>query len=472
MTFLDILQILRRSWLLVLVMVAVGLGGGVAATVLVEPLYRADAELFVSVRAAGDDASEVVQGNSAAQQKVTSYLGVVRSASVLQPVIERLGLPTDVEHLAERVTASSPANSVLIDVATVDEDPRTAKRLTAAIADSFTTVVTTELERPTASSPSLVGVQTIQPPTVPTAPSSPSIPVNLAIGLVSGLALGIALAILKQSMDTRIRSREDVEAVTSSPVLGDIAHDPTVREHPLIVHDDPRNPRAEAFRTLRTNVRFIDLDESKRVFTVTSAMPSEGKSTTAANLAITLAEAGTRVALVDADLRRPRVANLLGIDGTVGLTDLLIGHAELEDVLQPWGRGGLQVLPAGSIPPNPSELLSSEAMRRVLDQLADEHDAVVFDAPPLLPVTDAAILSRLTGGALVVAAANRTTRSQLRSAVAALESVGSRALGVVMTMRRVKKGEATSSYYMYSDDPTASSAPPPRRRRAADGAGA
>lgn len=468
MTFLDILQVARRSWLLLMAAIAVGLAGGVAATVLVEPLYRAEAELFISVRAAGDDASEIVQGSSAAQQKVTSYVEVIRSATVLQPVIDELGLDTDVEHLSERVSASSPASSVLLDVAAVDEDPETAKRITAAIARNFTTVVSDDLERSATGGPSLVVVKTIQPPTVPTAPDSPDLVVNLALGLISGLALGVAATLLKQAVDTRIRSREDIEAVTSTPVLGDIAHDPTLRERPLVVHDDPRSPRAEAFRTLRTNVRFIDLDESKRVFMVTSAMPSEGKSTTAANLALTLTEAGARVALVDADLRRPRVAELLGIEGSAGLTDLLIGNAELEDVLLPWGRDGLRVLPAGCIPPNPSELLSSEAMRRLVEILADEHDVVVFDAPPLLPVTDAAILARLTGGALVVAAAGRTTRSQLRAAITALESVGSRALGVVMTMRRAKKREASSTYYVYASQPMPTTTNPNGRRALAD----
>ncbi|WIB60690.1 polysaccharide biosynthesis tyrosine autokinase [Curtobacterium sp. MCLR17_007] len=461
MTFLDMLQTCRRAWVLILLFVTGGLAGGVAATVLVDPLYRAEAELFISVRAAGDDASEVVQGNSAAQQKVTSYLEVIRSATVLQPVIDQLHLDTDVAELADRLTALSPANSVLVDLSVLDQDPATAKRIAAATAESFATVVTAKLERPMDGGPSLVGVQTIQPPTLPTEPDSPNLVKNIALGLVSGVALGIAAALLKQAMDTRIRSRADIEAITSSPVLGDITFDPTAKAQPLVVHDDPRNPRAEAFRTLRTNVQFVELDDAKRTFTVTSAMPSEGKSTTAANLALTLAAAGGRVALVDADLRRPRIAEMVGIEGSVGLTDLLIGRAELEDVLVPWGRGGLHVLPAGSIPPNPSELLASEAMRRLVESLIDDHDAVVIDAPPVLPVTDAAILSRLTGGALLIVAAGRTSRPQLRAAIATLENVGTRALGVVMTMRRTKKHEGSSSYYVYAEE---SDAPAPAAR--------
>lgn len=474
MTFLDMLQTCRRAWILILITSAVGLAGGVAATILVEPTYRAETELFISVRAAGDGASEVVQGNSAAQQKVTSYLEVIRSATVLQPVIDELHLDTDVAHLAEHMTALSPANSVLVRLSVLDHDPETAKRITGATATSFETVVTGNLERASDDGPSLVGVQIIEPPTLPTEPVSPDPAKNLALGLLVGLTLGIAIALARQAMDTRIRSRVDVEATTPIPLLGDITHDPTAQDRPLIVHDDPRNPRAEAFRTLRTNVQFVELDDAKRTFTITSAMPSEGKSTTAVNLALTLAAAGSRVALVDADLRRPRIAEMIGVEGAVGLTDLLIGKAELEDVLVPWGRGGLRVLPAGTIPPNPSELLASEAMRRLVDTLIDDHDAVIIDAPPVLPVTDAAILSRLTGGALLIVAAGRTSRPQLRAAIATLENVGSRALGVVMTMRRMNKREDSSAYYAYSEQRGARTSSPAARsgRRSAPDTGA
>ena len=139
-----------------------------------------------------------------------------------------------------------------------------------------------------------------------------------------------------------------------------------------------------------------------------------------ANLAITLAESGVRVAIVDADMRRPRLAEMMGLEGAVGLSDVLIGRAALDDVLQEWGSDGLFVLPAGQIPPNPSELLGSQPATDLIDALAEAFDVVLIDAPPLLPVSDAAILSRRTGGAIIVAAAGRTKRSQLHGAIEAL----------------------------------------------------
>ena len=184
---------------------------------------------------------------------------------------------------------------------------------------------------------------------------------------------------------------------------------------------------------------------------VTSSLPGEGKSTTTINLAIALADAGSRVALVDADLRRPSVSKYLGIEGKVGLTTVLIGRATLDDVVQPWGNGKLHVLPSGQIPPNPSELLGSKAMAQVLTQLAAKYDVVLIDTPPLLPVTDAAILARLTSGALVVVSADKLHRNQLRESLGSLETVGARILGIVLN-RVARKPSDAYTYYDYTPD--------------------
>jgi capsular exopolysaccharide synthesis family protein len=185
---------------------------------------------------------------------------------------------------------------------------------------------------------------------------------------------------------------------------------------------------------LRTNLQFVDAAGGARSFVITSSIESEGKSSTASNLAIALDNAGHKVIVVDADLRRPKLATYMGIEGAVGLTDLLIGRADMEDAVQQWGHGGLHVLPAGSVPPNPSELLGSAAMQSLIGRLEDEFDYVLFDAPPLLPVTDAAVLSKSVGGAIVAVAAGRAHRNQLAASVTALENIGARLVGFVLTM--------------------------------------
>jgi capsular exopolysaccharide synthesis family protein len=249
-------------------------------------------------------------------------------------------------------------------------------------------------------------------------------------------------------LDTRIRTPQDVEPVTDAPLIGAIAFDPKAKERPLIVHADPLSPRAESFRALRTNLQFLDMG-GRNSFVITSSVPSEGKSTTTINLAIALADAGKRVALLDTDLRKPKVAEYLGIEGGAGLTDVLIGRARVGDVMHPWGQRSMYVLPAGKIPPNPSELLGSEQMATLLEVLERDFDVVLCDAPPLLPVTDAAILARAMSGALVVVSAGRTNRHQLLGAIDALQTVGAKVAGVVLSMVPTRGPDAYAYAYGY-----------------------
>jgi succinoglycan biosynthesis transport protein ExoP len=199
--------------------------------------------------------------------------------------------------------------------------------------------------------------------------------------------------------------------------------------HPLIVHDQPARQSLRGLPPPADQPAVPRARGPAKTIVVTSSLPGEGKSTTAINLAITLADAGSRVALIDADLRRPSLAEYMGLEGEVGLTTVLIGQADLRDAIQPWGDSSLHVLPSGQIPPNPSELLGSLSMANLLEQLTNRYDIVLIDTPPLLPVTDAAILATITGGALVVAAADRLHRQQLTDGLGSLETVGARVLG-------------------------------------------
>ncbi len=319
------------------------------------------------------------------------------------------------------------------------------------------------MTKPTNGDPSPVTLTVLRPATVPGAPVSPNTNLNLALGVLVGLALGFGLAILREVLDTRIRTMRDVENITDAPIIGGISFDPNASRRPLIVQADPRSPRAESFRTLRTNLQFLNVEGGPRSFVITSSIESEGKSTTAANLAIALSDAGARVALVDADLRRPKIAEYMGIEGAVGLSDTLIGRVSLLDALQTWGRGNLAVLPAGTTPPNPSELLGSQAMLTLVRTLEKEFDTVLIDVPPLLPVTDGALLSKSARGAIIVVAAGRTQRGELSAALAALENVDARVAGIVMTMLPTKGPDAYGygryAYgrygYGYGTDPAA-----------------
>jgi non-specific protein-tyrosine kinase len=315
-----------------------------------------------------------------------------------------------------------------------------------AVATQFTEVIK-GLETPEGATQALVKASVVKPADVPTVPVSPRPKINLALGLLVGLALGIGLAVLRESLDTSIKSIDDLQKILSTPVLGIIPEDNDARANPLISADQG-NLRAEAYRQVRTNLQFIDVERSVKSVVITSAIPDEGKSTTACNLAIAFARTGARVLLVEADLRRPRTADYLGIEGAVGLTNVLLGQVPVGDVLQTWGTLPLKVLPSGPIPPNPSELLGSTPMIELVHLLGSHADIVILDAPPLLPVTDAAVLSTVCDGALIVARHGHTRRDQLLAADEAVTKVGGRVLGVLLN-RVPRRGAGKGYGYEY-----------------------
>jgi capsular exopolysaccharide synthesis family protein len=446
----DYITVLRKGWALILVLALVGVAAAAAFSIVKKPEYAASAQVFVSTETSGS-AADLAQGNTFTQQRVLTYSNLVSTPIVLLPVISSLRLHMTASQLAGLVSAEAPTSTTLITINVKDTDPVQAADIANATSQSLTNVVQ-NIEATDANGQSTVKLTRVQEATVPSKPVSPNVPVNVILGLLIGLALGVGIAVLRETLDNRVRTEEDVEKITTAPIVGGIAYDSKASLRPLIVQADPRSPRAESFRTLRTNLQYLDLDlgleRTARSFVMTSSVESEGKSTTVANLAIALDAAGYKVILIDADLRRPKVAQYMDIEGAAGLTDVLIGRAQIEDVAQPWGRGDMAVLPAGPVPPNPSELLGSRAMQLLIERLEQEFDYVLFDTPPLLPVTDAAILAKKASGAIVVVASGRTHRNQFAGAISALENVGANVAGVVLTMMPTK-GPGAYGYGRY-----------------------
>lgn len=446
----DYVRILRNNWVVILVLMLVGAGVGAAYALTQTPQYRSSAQLYVSVRTEGAATGDLVQGTTFARQIVASYVDVASTALVLQPVIDDLSLDVTVDQLADRVSAEAPPSTVNIMITATGSDPAQAAAIADAVAASLTTAVQTTLDRPsTNGAESAIQLTTVQPALVPSEPFSPNLRLSIAVGALLGLALGIASAVLRTVLDTRVRTLADIEELSEAPLLGGITYDPEASKRPLIVHADPRSPRSESFRTLRTNLQFLNLDGAPKAFVVSSSGPGEGKSTTTTNLAIALAETGARVALLDGDLRKPRLADYMGIEGGVGLTSVLIGRVELADALQKWGTGQLFVLPSGPVPPNPSELLGSSAMDHVLAALSEHFDYILIDAPPLLLVTDAAVLASKTRGVIMIAAAGRTRKQELQGAIRALQTASGTLLGLVATMLPTR-GPDSYSYGSYT----------------------
>jgi capsular exopolysaccharide synthesis family protein len=444
----DYLRILRRNWILIVSATLAGILIGGAASVLAKPSYTAETQLFVAIQGSGS-IQELQQGNTFSQARVQSYVKTVDSPIVLQPVIDALGLATTAEELSGRVTASTDLNTVLINISVSDSSPVQSAALAQAVASSLINAVD-GLEKPKTGGTSPVSLSIIKPATAPTSPSAPNTRLNLLLGLLSGIALGIGGALLRATLDNRIRGEADLRRVTDAPLLGGIAFDQDASKKPLLTQTARQSPRAESFRQLRTNLQFANVSGRAQTVLITSSLPGEGKSTTATNLAIAVAQGGQSVCLIDADLRRPMVSEYLGLDRNAGLTTTLVGSAHVNDVLQPWGSDNLFVLTSGQIPPNPSELLGSEAMKQLIGQLEESFDMIIIDAPPLLPVTDAAVLSQHVGGVVVVAGSQKLRLQDLQKSLTMLQMVSATVLGVVLNRLPIKGPDAYAyGYYSY-----------------------
>lgn len=440
-----LLRVLQRQLVAILAATVIGLSCGAIVALLTPQRYEASVQLMVRVELAPTASPvELNQANGYVQQVIESYRSVATTSLVLQPVIDDLGLELTPAQLAAKVSTSSTTPGSIITAIVQDANPGQAARLANAIGDSFSSVIADQLERREQAPTYSIRVVTVQPATVPTTAVAPRMPLSIALGAVIGIGVGVGAAVLRETLDRRIRNLDDLQNAVPAPVLGGIAYDPKVTKRPLIVANAPQDPRAEAFRGIRTAVRFLFPQHGTGLFVVTSAGPAEGKSTTAANLAIAFSESGYRVALVDADLRKPRVAGLFGVEGAIGLTDVLIGRVGVHEVMQRWGRATLFLLPSGTTPPNPAELLGSPAMETLADDLKAAFDIVIIDAPPVLPVTDAAVVSRLATGVLLVAAAGATMTDHLASAAERIEAADSKVLGTIVTMLPIRGADKTA----------------------------
>lgn len=430
----DYIRILRKNWILLLIGVILGAGGGYASAALATPIYQASTKLYVSVQSDASATGDLLQGTSYARQVVTNYIEVIPTGRVLEPVIDELGLDLTLPALARSITVSSPANSVILNVAVTNADPELAAAIANDVAESFIEVAQSPIanEQPDGISP--IKVTVLDAASAPAEPSSPNYAMNIALGLLIGLVVALAVAVIRHLLDTRLHGSSDIEAVTKQPLLGAIVNDPDADSTRLIVNTDPRSPRAEAYRSIRTNLQFLDIGSRNHSFVISSSKPGEAKTTSSVNIALALAETGARVALIDGDLRRPRIAGFFGMESELGLSDVLIGRVELVDSLQRFGQSSLYILASGPVPPNPSELLGSHAMDQVLEALNERFDYVLIDSPPILAVTDSAVLSKKTAGVIFICAAERTKRHELENALKTLSNAGGTVLGVVGTM--------------------------------------
>lgn len=331
-----------------------------------------------------------------------------------------------------------------------------------------------EIEDPeglqTDGTPRVIGVEAAA---LPNSPISPRPLRNVLLGGALGAMLAAAYAVVRQQLDRRVQDKAQVERDFGVGVVGAIPADDALTQAPghkitPVVRTAGSNAKAaaaaEAFRKLRTNLSFMDVDNPPRSIVVSSPRAGDGKTTVALNLAAALESTGEQVVLVDADLRRPSIASVQGLDSAIGLTDVLAGRVPLDDALQRASGHSMLTLTSGPLPPNPSELLGSESMRTLIETLKS-RGLVIIDSPPLLPVTDGAILSTATDGVLTVVTANKTLDTELAATVESITSVNGRVLGVIFN--KIKSQRELGYGGDYTDYYGAPPAKPGRRRRTA-----
>jgi capsular exopolysaccharide synthesis family protein len=466
MTLTQFLAVVRRRRWWIATLTVLGVGGALVLSLLQTPLFRAEASLFVSVSGSAS-ASDLSQGSAFSAARVASYAKLATSPRVLEAAAETAGVHATLDELRAAVQASPSGDTVILTIAATQSDPERAAALADGVARELTKVIGS-IERTDTDGTALVQVSVYQDAIVPSVPVSPRIPVNLTIGLLAGLGLGIGVALLRDTADRKVRSVDTIRSVTASSVLAEIPFDDEAAAKPLVDAGNVYSGRAEAFRQLRTHLTFTNLDGGTQTVVVTSAVPGEGKSSTAVNLALMLAQNDQRVLLVDADMRRPATSVYLDIESRVGLSTVLTHQVELEHAVQTVGAHGLHVLAAGRVPPNPAELLGSRQMEMLLETVQQQYDAVVIDAPPVLPVTDPTVLAAHATGVLFVTSVDgRALQGDVARALETLESVGARVLGIVAN--RVRRSRRPSDYYGYAPTAPTSESPRRARRERADG---
>lgn len=437
---------LRTSFWMLIVGAVIGGLLGWGASALMTKQYTATSQLYVGAANTGNS-TDAYRGTLLSQSQVGTYAEIATSRALGERVARDLGLDQSPAEVASMLTAGANRDTVILNINAVAGDAEEARDLANSAAAQLTAMVA-ELNTTTApdgpsSAPQLAPLNDAL---TPDAPSSPKILQNVGIGAGAGLILGLVAAVVRGMTDNRIRDRRQIADIVGAPAIGTISTSDNLSgsagSHVLDFAAAPVIA-AEQFRELRTNLRFLDVDNPPTVIAVTSGMPGEGKSTLATNLALALADDGERVCLVDADLRRPRVADYLGGDlqSEVGLSTVLSGAAGVDDIVQESGRAGLTVVTSGPQPPNPAELLGSRRFRDVLTDLDARYDYVIVDASPVIPVTDAALVSSAVDGLILAVSHGDTTVDQLTRTTSNLTQVGAHVLGTVFTMTPKSEGK-------------------------------
>jgi tyrosine-protein kinase len=404
-------RVLRARWVPFTACVVLCVLGAAALAALATPMYEARAQLFVS--SGNSDRDQTYEGGLLAQQRARSYAELVSTPGVVQAVIDELGLRSSVPDVQRQLAASVPVDTVLIDVTATAASAQRAKAMADAVAGQLPRFVN-DLETAPGDPGSPVELRVASRAELPADPSFPRTPVYLALGPVLGLALGVAVAVLLDALDDRVRTDQQAAAAAGVPVLGSV------------VDGSP-----DSYRRLRANLSAVAAADGMRLL-MTSIGAERVASRAVTELGVALAETGRTVVLVDANLWRPKLHELVSIPNSTGLAGILLDGAPVDDAVQPWERDPrIEVVPAGATVGAASDVLKAGRLAKVFDTLAARADFVIVDSPSLVSATDAAVMAPLMSGVLLVTRLSSTRARQLEAAVRELTGVGAQILGLV-----------------------------------------
>lgn len=462
MTFLEITNLLRGFWFRFAVFTLIGASLGLGWAALQPSMYTSTASAIVAT-GPSDNVGSALVASQFAQGRVKSYISLVKSRNVAEYAISKLGLSTDPGALASHVSGSVEQDTSVLLISASARGPEDAARLAEAWVEGMVIAVD-KLESAGVigeEKPSVVRLVTLDSATLPKFPSSPNFVYAIGAGALAGFALAVGYTILMLRLDSKVRTAKQLTDAFGTSVIGVLPFNQTLsgrnknsrigKAESEPSKKDARETRVlgESIKKLRTNLNFLNVDNPPKSIVITSALPNEGKSTITMLLAHSIAEAGRTVIVVDADLRLRSLANVFGVLESPGVTDVLVQRVGVDDALQSVGNSGrLFVMSAGVMPPNPSELLSSHAFSELIDTLAAKA-LVLIDAPPLIPVTDAAIAAAATDGAILVVRAGVTNMQQVEHALTILSQVNGKLFGAALN--GVAKKTALGNYGNYGN---------------------
>ena len=457
LTISDLLQVLRKHLTTLIVTFVVVIAVVAAYIVLTPPKYTATAQLFATYSGSADsnttpDSSEISSGTSYLSTQIKTYPQLVKTQAVLQPVIDDLGLDTTVNQLADMVTATNPANTFMVDISVEAGDAADSSKIANSVADSLAQQISSALYAENKGK-SLIQLSLVQKAQTPTSPSSPKVALYSAVGVVLALIVAVMVALLKDVLNTKIDGVDDVRSITEASPLGVLAKVDALNERRPVVVSQPSSPEAEEFRRIRTNISFLnpELNGKGHLLVISSVEPAEGKTTNSVNIASAIAEDGKTVLLIDADLRHPSVARKLGLEGHVGLSHILSGQATPKDVVQPYWKPNLQVLPAGKRPGNASILLNSTVMKELIEQAQTQYDYVILDTTPLSVANDATMFGKMANGLVLVVGRGVSDKKELDETIRSLSEVHVPILGFILNYAKHNKAHTNAYYYYYQD---------------------